>query len=84
MSVTLHLLLRAGIDIELAAWTTLSSMFASAMLGPALGELLTSPLNPYIPLRACVSCSKNSALRCWHAFLALTTVPFAAGMRFLL
>ena len=28
-----------GVDIELAAWTTLSSMFASAMLGPALGKI---------------------------------------------
>eukprot|EP01052_Picozoa_sp_SAG31_P046125 SAG31_NODE_8695_length_1405_cov_1.044410_1_plen_110_part_10 len=27
-----------GVDIELAAWTTLSSMFASDMLGPALGK----------------------------------------------
>ena len=26
------------VDIELAAWTTLSSMFASAMFGPALGK----------------------------------------------
>ena len=28
-----------GVDIELAAWTTLSSMFASAMLGPSLGKI---------------------------------------------
>jgi MFS family permease len=31
-----------GVDIELAAWTTLSSMFASAMLGPALGKFADS------------------------------------------
>jgi predicted MFS family arabinose efflux permease len=31
-----------GVDIELAAWTTLSSMFASAMLGPALGKIADS------------------------------------------
>ena len=31
-----------SVDIELAAWTTLSSMFASAMMGPALGKFADS------------------------------------------